>query len=254
MQINNFFDKIFVITIGRNKSRWPLIDQQLQGCDFRYFQGIDASGMDFDALKNRYADIIEIDDNLKHWSVGQIGCWLSHLTLLKKIVDEKINFTLILEDDLIFESSNLQKNYKAFQTIPYNKFDIFYMGYAETCSVNRKYKSPFLRNLFRLYYIFKNINRVPTFDMYKRTFLTKLKCFPKAVNNDIDKAGYSYGTHAYAVTLAGAQKILELFQKIKIPIDRAYSEAVVTGRLNGLALNKQIFFQNQSLISSINNI
>ena len=92
-----------------------------------------------------------------------------------------------------------------------DKFDIFYLGYVETCSVNRKHKSPFLRNLFRIYYIVKNIHKVPTFHIYRRTFLTKLKYFPKALNNDIDKAGYYYGTHAYPVTLTGAQKVLELF-------------------------------------------
>jgi GR25 family glycosyltransferase involved in LPS biosynthesis len=252
--LNDLFQHIFVISIERNKSRWPFVNDQLKDCRFTYFEGVDAgkNSYDLNRLKERFSELVFIDDHLiNNWSSGQTGCWLSHLTLLKKIVDEKLDCVLILEDDIIFDHKKFETKVEALKKFNWTNTDLLYMGYTRVCAVNQKIRNPALRNLYRLYYFLKYYKKTPLFFLVRKTMKITFRCFSKAISKDFDRAGYFYGTHAYAVSYIGAVKLLSLFKEIKIPVDMSFAEAVVSGKLNGIALNSQLFFQNKELPSSI---
>ncbi|MEJ8842227.1 glycosyltransferase family 25 protein [Lacibacter sp. H375] len=251
---NQLFEHIFVITIERNRARRPLIDEQLKQFRFTYFEGVDAGKdtSDLTDLRDRFSCLVRINRNLtSKWSSGQTGCWLSHLTLLKKIVDEKLDRVVVLEDDIVLKEDRYNESFRSLRSVDWNSIDILYLGYTGVCAVNQKIKNHVLRNLYRIYYCVRYHRRTPKFFLVRKTFRHTLKCFSKAINRDFDSAGYFYGTHAYVVTYQGAKKILELYKEIKIPVDMSYAEAVVSGRLRGIALNRQLFFQNKELPSSI---
>lgn len=252
--LNELFTHIFVISIERNKARQPLIDDQLKDCSFTYFDGVDAgkNNNEPEHLKKQFSGLVTIDEHLiNNWSSGQTGCWLSHLSLLKKIVDEKLDRVLILEDDIVFDHKKFEQKVEALKKFDWSNTDLLYMGYTRVCAVNQKIKNPALRNLFRVYYFLKYYQKTPPFFLVKKTWKIRFSCFSKAISQDFDRAGYFYGTHAYAVSYQGAVKLLSLFKEIKIPVDMSYAEAVVSGKLNGIALNRQLFFQNKELPSSI---
>jgi GR25 family glycosyltransferase involved in LPS biosynthesis len=252
--LNHLFPHIFVISIERNSSRRQLIEHQLKDCRFAYFEGVDAgkNGYDLNDLKQRFSELVTINDHLiNNWSSGQTGCWLSHLSLLKKIVNEKLDRVLILEDDFIFDHANFERKTEALKKFDWSKTDMLYLGYTSVCAVNQRIKNPAIRNLYRVYYILKYYKKLPTFFLTSKTWKIVFGCFPKAIDKDFDRAGYFYGTHAYVVSYKGAQKLLQLFKEIKIPVDMSYAEAVVSGKLTGTALNQPLFFQNKELPSSI---
>jgi GR25 family glycosyltransferase involved in LPS biosynthesis len=73
---------------------------EAQGLSFQFFDGIRGkSGMIGNTEGGRtFAEGL---------SAGEIRCWRAHLGVLQKIVDEKIPFALIFEDDCVIENMTL---------------------------------------------------------------------------------------------------------------------------------------------------
>ena len=92
---------IYVINLERSQARRDAMERQLLrlGLPFTFFKAIDGGKLDPTALP-------DYDAKKRHWYFGQdlslseIGCYLSHLHLIEKIVTEKPTYAVILEDDL----------------------------------------------------------------------------------------------------------------------------------------------------------
>lgn len=92
--------KVFVINLDRSKKRLINISNQLEklGIPFERFPAVDGNG-----IINQ-----EIYFNKKRFKLeclhdvvpGEVGCSLSHINIWRKIVDSKIPFALVLEDDV----------------------------------------------------------------------------------------------------------------------------------------------------------
>jgi len=111
---------IFIINLDRSKDRWTRMQQALKAAgfqenSFQRFPAIEGKKLDpayiksilsprafFDLKKPRY-------EHRMFNNLGAIGCYLSHVMLAKKIVDENIPSALILEDDGIPNKDALEK-------------------------------------------------------------------------------------------------------------------------------------------------
>ena len=95
--------KIFVISLKDSKDRRKEMESQMKslGLAFEFFQLL----MDDKGLPNKYESMV--DRKLAKKRIGadisdsEIACALSHSLLYKKIIDENIDNTIILEDDCI---------------------------------------------------------------------------------------------------------------------------------------------------------
>ena len=96
--------RIFVINRKKDADRRADMSERLNalGLAHEFFEAVDGHNMDaleapeYDGPKRR----LYFGRDL---SVGEIGCLLSHRAVYKKIVDEQIPLTLILEDDTHFK-------------------------------------------------------------------------------------------------------------------------------------------------------
>lgn len=146
--LNKIFDKIFVITIEHefNQENWQSnanltptasnrinrIKDRLNGLEYEFFYGIDASKLHFDNIivdGNGYKKVMP-----QNLTLGQIGCSLSHVKLYEKIANSEWDKVLILEDDCIFlpEIINVE-NYM--NQLP-NDWSMIYVGYGGDYNVN----------------------------------------------------------------------------------------------------------------------
>ena len=92
--------KVFVINLDRSKKRLLNISSQLEklGIPFERFPAVDGNGIINQELyfnKKRFKleclhDVVP----------GEVGCSLSHIKIWRRIVDSKIPFALVLEDDV----------------------------------------------------------------------------------------------------------------------------------------------------------
>jgi len=86
--------KIYFINLDENRDRWDNLTPELQAKITR-FPAINGKKLDKDQLIKD--GLIAEENNLR---MGQIGCALSHITILKHIQQQDEQYGLILEDDV----------------------------------------------------------------------------------------------------------------------------------------------------------
>ena len=85
--------KVFVINLDRSEDRWA----HYENTDYIRWSATDGSKID---RKDDILTRMTYTHNIKeHNHRGKCGCFLSHISLWKYIIDNKINDVLILEDD-----------------------------------------------------------------------------------------------------------------------------------------------------------
>jgi hypothetical protein len=100
-----WIDKIYLINLDRSKDRLEKCIEQSKKYNFTFerFQAIDGSKITKHQRKYVHPLCNYFCTN------GMIGCGLSHYFILKKIVEEEIQTTLVLEDDFIWREDTIQK-------------------------------------------------------------------------------------------------------------------------------------------------
>jgi GR25 family glycosyltransferase involved in LPS biosynthesis len=152
-------------------------------------------------------------------SHGLIGCWLSHYTLWKHIVDNKLNNVLILEDDAYPVKNFNTKLNTILKEVP-DDCDLLFLGNFGT---NDTFFENFLKYLFSARqekYISKNIV-IPSIALTM---------------------------HAYILTYNGAKKLINsiYLNKIDYHIDVTLNEKIFNNNFNVYAIKNNIINQNNS--------
>lgn len=161
----NSIESVYIINLDRQPERWRQFNREAKSVKIKgnktlleychRISAIDAKNLIIDqvnennvgksySLNDQYCvdpdprllSIIKeknIDVNL---SKEEMAVALSHLKVWRKIVEEKITYALILEDDVFFEKSFANKLNKAWNELPNKRedgyrFDIFYLSYKE---------------------------------------------------------------------------------------------------------------------------
>ena len=175
--LNQYFEKIYVITSESTKDRIPhiksLFEKENILFDFHYavnYKFIDPF------ILNKYLDyLISINEkNTLPANLPRISCAISHLQVLRQFQYSKYKNVLILEDDIFFESNYQNKFLQFINEVPKN-WDIINLG----------------RN-----YSYNNDQIVK---------LTNLVNIPKNL----------YGAHAYAFSRNKIEEFCEYFEDIK---------------------------------------
>ena len=112
--INNYFDKIFIINLDKRTDRWQECLNQFEKhniTNFERFSAVDGS----------------IINNISKLLPGEYACILSHINVVKLAKERKYKRVLILEDDaeLHDDFSEMFKEYV--KQVPDN-YDMLYLG------------------------------------------------------------------------------------------------------------------------------
>lgn len=118
MKLNDFFDRIFVINLEKRPDRLEKFKKMSDKIGFEYeiFSAVDGKKIDRNSLVE--GRIFQTESNefyrtIDDYFLGQLGCILSHLRLLKYCRDNNIKNVLILEDDVDF-SDEFQSRFDNF--------------------------------------------------------------------------------------------------------------------------------------------
>jgi GR25 family glycosyltransferase involved in LPS biosynthesis len=148
---------------------------------------------------------------------GQIGCYVSHHMLVKKIYDDKTNnidigdYSVIFEDDVLFKN-NLHDNInKIINDLSNDDFDIVFLG-----SLNKNHG---IRKTNNIYYL-----------------------------NEKD---WCWGTHALLINNKNIKKIYDNNCNIHHEIDNHYKILIDSKKLNGFVIYPQLCNQNIKFKSNI---
>ncbi|XP_037031591.1 glycosyltransferase 25 family member isoform X1 [Bradysia coprophila] len=179
--------KIFMINLERRPERRAKMNLSFDflGLDVDYVSAVDGRELNYDELKKIGIEFLEgyADPYLNRpMTLGEIGCFLSHFRIWERIVAEKLEEVLILEDDIRFEPYFKERAVNILnEARSFGGWDLIYLGRKRLESQDEKW-------------------------IQNSDFLVK--------------AGYSYWTLGYIITLRGAQKLLDAKPlKRLLPVD-----------------------------------
>lgn len=148
---------------------------------------------------------------------GEIACFLSHYEVFKEIIDKKLPYSVIYEDDVEYHSNFTELSNKVFDQLP-SDFMILYLGGRCTC-VYAKYLDPITQNIS--------------------------KHFPTIISPiDSDRT-----THAYVISNSCCQILCDLIEnqtEYMLAIDHFILRNLLSIKIPVLNANPLICFSNNS--------
>ena len=243
--LNQYFDKILIVTLPRFTDRQHDITENLSGLAFEFFWGEDKLLLNFDTLKTNgiYDDhkSKQITRHGKEMNMGEITCSLSHRKLYNAMVANGWKRVLVFEDDVLPRYDDLQYLPAAFAELP-DDWELIYLGYLkhETITPSLKAKQ-FFYKIFSL------------FRLMKWNFTMAANLLPKPYSRYLKKAGIHDCTHAYAITLSAAKKLVEEQTPVAHRADDLLSYLTANGKLHSFVTEPKFFdqewFNNPDAIS-----
>lgn len=120
MKIIDFFERAYVINLPHRIDRRQHIIQELE-----------KAGMPLSANKVEIFSGIQPAQAKNFPSIGTLGCFLSHFTILKQAKKDGLANVLIMEDDLFF-TKQLHRNHTAIvEQLRSSSWDFVYLGHEE---------------------------------------------------------------------------------------------------------------------------
>jgi glycosyl transferase family 25 len=207
----NTIDKIFIINLDKDKERLNDSIHQLEKYGITNYERY--SAIYGKLLSNEEVNIITTDLGKIIASRGMIGCGISHINIWKRIVNEGIKKTLILEDDFILKEDFLNKFNNVIEKSPL-VYDIIFL--TDNIIHNKNLK---------LYDIDDNY--------YKQLLISQ--------------------TVGYIITLEGAQNILNYINKVSYHIDfELCCLSLLRNGIKIISLKEPLIYQSFNTSNNIN--
>lgn len=196
-------NKIFIINLEKDRDRLLNSVKELNKYNLRNFEFINAvngNKLNDDEYKNYTTSI-----GYYITSPSMVGCGISHIKTWEKIVENNIEYSLILEDDFNFKANFLNDFNELMRNTPKN-FDLLYLN----------------SNLFTNKYL--KISDINDY-LYKPLFVFEMI--------------------GYVITLDGAKKLLNYVNKVAYHIDFqiTINHLFYNKQLNIITAKKELIYQ-----------
>jgi glycosyl transferase family 25 len=233
--LQDYFDKVLVLTVPRFKERQEKVKQRLEGISFQFFYGADKNDLTDGSISHIYRydkkNSLAVRQYFPPLNTGEIACSLSHRMLYNAMVDNNWNHVLVLEDDVVPAAEQLHLLKNCLEELP-GDWELFYLGYLknEKPATGKKLKQAWYRFMasLGLSHLSKGMIR---------------NLLPKEFSRHLWKAGFHDCTHAYAVSLSGAQKLLAAQTPVVQRADNLLSSLVLKDEIKAFASKKFLFNQ-----------
>lgn len=223
------------------------MQEQLQGLPFDFFWGADKLNLNEDLIKTDGTYDEERAKKLqrqgKALNLGEIACSLSHRNLYKAMIENGWKNVLILEDDVLPIVEKLRDLPAALEELPDN-WELVYLGYLKHEHITAGVKAK--------QFFYKIIS---AFGLMAWSYKMITNLLPKPFSAHLKKAGFHDCTHAYALTLAGAKKLLAAQTPVVYRADDLLSSIIMKGELNAFITEPKFFdqeiFHNAAITSEV---
>lgn len=187
----------------------------------------------------RIAEIYDEQAAINHKTISRrldpshIGCSWSHKRLYREVADRGLASAVVLEDDAIpVPGRSSAGAERALSELPAD-WDLLYLG------IRGHRRAPWAFP-FKLY-LFLPWARLLFPRKYRLAHAECSRLYLRPFSAHLYRAGYHQGTHAYAVSRKGAERLLHHIGRIQAPADVALATLVIEGRLNAFVLHEDLF-------------
>lgn len=127
---------VFVINLARCPDRWTTTEARLKEAgfsDIRRWEGVDAGGPNGNAAlaaawQRHGSPPMDPSDHEFCWTYkGKQGCMLSHLDLLQHVIENRIPYFIVMEDDVLFHPEWKMIGPVYYDVTP-KDYDLLYLG------------------------------------------------------------------------------------------------------------------------------
>lgn len=233
--LQQHFDKVLVVTVPRFKDRQEKVKHRLDGISFEFFYGTDKNELTEEFISNNYhykkENTLSPGYYFKPLNTGEIACSLSHRMVYQAMMDNNWEKVLILEDDVVPDMEQLVELAECLNELPAD-WELFYLGYLknEKITAGKKIQQGWYRFISAI-----GLSKMPSSLVKNR--------LPKNFSAHLWRAGMHDCTHAYAVTLNGAKKLLAAQTPVMYRADNLLSALVMKEELNAFASKHFLFNQ-----------
>ena len=240
--LNRYFDKVLVLTVHRFKERQEKVKERLDGISFEFFYGVDKNDLTKEFIQANYVydkkNSLAITQQIKPLNRGEIACALSHRNIYRAMVENNWQHVLVFEDDVVPDPEQLPLLINCLHELP-EGWELFYLGYLknEKPRFGNRLKQSWYKIQSRL-----GLTRIP-YSMVKNRL-------PKPFSTSLMKAGFHDCTHAYAISLEGARKLLRTQTPVIYKADNLLSALVLKNSLKAFISRSCLFNQEISLDST----
>lgn len=238
--LHQHFDKVLVLTVPRFRERQEKVKERLAGISFDFFYGVDKNDLDEKSIRNNYLydkkNSLAVRQYFPPLNTGEIACSLSHRNIYQSMIDNNLKRVLVFEDDVVPDYHNMPLLFDALKELPAD-WELFYLGYLknEKITTGTLLKQTWYKIMSRF-----GFSRMPL-DMIRRRM-------PQPFSPALMRAGFHDCTHAYAVSLEGAKKLLKAQTPVIYRADNLLTALVLKGELNGF-ISKSFLF-NQEIFTN----
>jgi glycosyl transferase family 25 len=233
--LNNFFDKIYVLTIPAAVERQKEFSESMNGLNFKFFNGVEQRSLDVAKLQQSGVyDESRAKGNQRHDKImtsGEIACALGHKHIYEDIIANNIQRALIFEDDAFPLTENIQFVSDMLSTMP-DDWDILFFDYDKNES-----RVPLKRTVY-------HVQHFLGFLKWNHTVIKNL--FPRDVNKHWKTAGHHDYTDAYAITGAAARQLLKMQTPLSFVADNLLALSVTKEHLKGYIVIPKLFAQRSA--------
>jgi glycosyl transferase, family 25 len=245
--LQQYFDKVFVVSVPRFTDRHKQLEKHLEGLTYDFFWGADKLKLDYNTAKTDGTYDEQMAQKLqrqgKALNLGEIACSLSHRMVYEEMLKHNWQKVLILEDDILPLYNNLPQLPVVLNELP-DDWELVYLGYLKHENVTAALK--------RKQTWYKILSR---FGLMKWTYKMVNNLLPKPYSTHLKKAGFHDCTHAYAITLQAAKKLLAAQTPVVYRADDLLSSTIMKGELEAFVTEPKFFdqeiFHNAAFVSEI---
>jgi glycosyl transferase family 25 len=235
--LGGWFDRIFVVTLARARDRQARLRERLAGLPFEFLEGFDKAHLDPAALAREGlfdpAAARRVDRFGRDMGMGQLGCSLSHRKIYEDTVRNGWKRVLVFEDDAVPRLDDLPRAEAALAELPPD-WELVYLGYENFEQVTLRDR------LKQALYVPMAAAR-----LLKWTPAQVLRFHPRPFSPHLKVAGLHHCTHAYAISLEGARKLLEAQTPVAWVADQLLIHLVLSARLRAFLTEPQLFDQER---------
>lgn len=233
--LEQYFDKILVVSVTRFTGRHQEVTQKLEGLSFDFFWGADKQKLDVKLLEKEgiynEAQAKKNQRQGKALNPGEIACSLSHRMLYEEMIKQQWQKVLVLEDDVLPLVDNIAALPQALQELPAG-WELVYLGYLKHEQVTAGLKTK------QLFYKIAS-----ALGLMKWSYKMVSNLLPKPYSRHLKKAGFHDCTHAYAITLPAAKKLLAAQTPVVYRADDLLSSTIMKGELKAFVTEPKFFDQ-----------
>ncbi len=219
----------------------------MSGLDFEFFWGADKLKLNYAEAKadGTYDELTakKLQRQGKALNLGEIACSLSHRNVYAAMIENNWQKVLILEDDVVPIVETMKELPAAINELPQD-WELVYLGYLKHEKITTGLK------LKQLFYKIKSV-----LGFMAWTYKMVGNLLPKLYSKHLKKAGFHDCTHAYAITLQGAKKLMALQTPVVYRADDLLSSTIMKGELNAFVTEPKFFdqeiFHNTAILSEV---